>query len=1092
MKKHLLFSLLTITLLLFSNLSFSQAPNSTLNLGILTSFEAFTGAGAVANSGGTVTGDVGTHLGIISGLALPSYAGNAYNGNTGPGNIVTTQARHDLLRLYVHLNDKFVDFPAFAPAFGAGQTITPGVYSTIGAGSIGGALMLDGGGNPDAFFIIKMNGALTVGAGATVTLTNEAKSCNVFWVINGAITVAADADVKGTLFAKAGAVGLGAGVLLEGRMLTMGGAITLGIGAIASAPPGVSTIPIFCEESCSPTPAVDVLGSLSNFTLFSSVGNVGNTGISGINGNIGTNAGAITGYTNGIHIGPEQIMNAVTAQAAIDLDAAYSALMALTATGTGSAAYLNETITPGVYDIPTAGALGGTITLDAAGNPDAIFVFRFAGAFNIAAASKMILANGARRCNIFWIGGAGVATGAVNIGASCEIKGTFISHGGACNSGGGVFMSGRQFSIGGAVNTDTAVIYINPECVTSMSLSGPTSGGNQTVCSDGTTTQILTATAIADGGSITWYDAATAGAVVPSPTQVGVGTATYYAESSNGIYTGTSRTAVTLTINLTTSTDGGITWSNGIPSGQAIVFDGATGTINTDLSACSLRLTNNAVVTLSSGFDLTLDGKIIVETGSTLIVENDANLIQSTTVANSGTIIVKSNSSQLKRLDYTLWSSPVAQQNMLAFSPGTLVNRFYEYNTLINLYTIVPSVATANFAVGNGYLIRTPNNFPIVPTTWNGVFEGVPNNGTIIVSLVNEGEGNQHNLVGNPYPSAINATAFINDNSANITGTLYYWRKTNNALSPSYCTWNTAGFIDNGEDQVVDPNGLIAATQGFFVEAKETATSLVFNNTQRVGNTVGQFFRTGTIEKNRIWLNATGANGAYSQLLLGYVTNATAGVDFGLDGKYNNDGSISLSSLIDTTPYAIQSRALPFDNTDVVALEFKATTGGSYVIAIHQVDGIFANGSQPIYLKDNFTSIVHDLNTGAYTFDSAAGTFSNRFEIVYQTTLAVASSSFNESQVIIYKMLTNEISINTGNVTMSSIKIFDVLGKLLLDKKDINSSKVLLEGILLKDVLIVQIISDKGILVTKKVFFKSNSLKFDKTIQINSQLAEDE
>jgi hypothetical protein len=473
MIKKILFSVITIALLLFLNLSFSQTPNGTANLGILTSFEAFTGAGAVANSGGTITGDVGTHLGIVSGLNLPAYTGNAYNGNTGPGNIVTTQARYDLLRLYIHLNDKFVDFPAFPPAFGAGQTITPGVYSTIGAGSIGGALTLDGGGNPDAFFVIKMNGAMTVGAAAAITLINGAKSCNVFWIINGAISVAAAADIKGTLFSKTGAVGLGAGTLLEGRMLTMSGAITLGIGAIATLPPCASTIPIFCEASCSPAPSVDVLGSLSNFTLFASVGNVGNTGISGINGNIGTNAGAITGYTNGIHIGTEQIMNTVTAQAALDLDAAYLALMALTATGTGSATYLNETITPGVYAIPTAGALGGTITLDAGGNPDAIFVFRFAGAFNIAASSKMILTNGARRCNIFWLAGAGVATGALNIGASAEIKGNFIAHGGACNSGGGVFMSGRQFSTLGAVNTDNAVIYNSPECITSTSLGAP-------------------------------------------------------------------------------------------------------------------------------------------------------------------------------------------------------------------------------------------------------------------------------------------------------------------------------------------------------------------------------------------------------------------------------------------------------------------------------------------------------------------------------------------------------------------------------------------------------------------------------------------
>jgi hypothetical protein len=460
MKKYIFLSITTILLLLFSNISFGQtASNGTLNLGVLTSFECFTGDGGVTNSGGTINGDVGTHLGLISG-------GN--NGDMYNADAVTDQARKDLLRLYIHLNDKFVDFPGTHAAAFANETITPGVYSIGSAGSIGGALVLDGG--PSDFFIIKMNGALTAAAGATVTLTGGAQSCNVFWLINGAISVAAGAEIKGTLFAKAGAVGLGAGAILEGRMLTMGGAITMGIGAEATPPPCTSTIPVFCEADCIAAPALDILGVLSDFVLFASVGNVANTGITGVNGTIGTNAGAITSYTNGIHAGTEEIANALTAQAALDLDAAYNALMLLTTTGLGSATYLNETITPGVYDIATAGALGGTIFLDAAGDPDAIFVFRFAGAFNIAAASKMILSNGARRCNVFWLGGAGVATGAVNIGASAELKGTFISHGGACNSGGGVFLSGRQFSTLGAVNTDNCVIYNNPECVTSTAL----------------------------------------------------------------------------------------------------------------------------------------------------------------------------------------------------------------------------------------------------------------------------------------------------------------------------------------------------------------------------------------------------------------------------------------------------------------------------------------------------------------------------------------------------------------------------------------------------------------------------------------------
>jgi hypothetical protein len=468
MKKNLLYSIIAIALLSFPNTSFGQTPNGTVNLGILTSFEAYTGAGGVANgAGGTVNGDVGTNLGIISGFISPPYTGNTYNANT-----VTDQARKDMLRLYIHLNDKFVDFPGTSgPAFVG--TLTPGVYSTDGAGSLG-ALTLDGGGNPDAFFIIKFNGALTVGAGAVVTLTGGTKSCNVFYIANGAISIAAGANIKGNLFSKVGAVGLGANVILEGRMLTMAGAITFGVGAVASPPPGICTIPIFCEGVCGAASAVNVLGVLSNFALYTSLGAIANTGISGMNGDIGTD-GAISGYTNGVHIGTEQTANALTAQAAIDLDNAYTALMALpnTVTDHPAAFGLGETINAGIYFVDGAGSLGGTITLDAQNNPNSIFVFKFAGAFNVSALSKIILANGARRCNVFWIGGAGVPTGAVNIGAASIMKGTFLSHGGACNSGAGVFLSGRQLSTSGAVNTNTCVIYTNPECVTSTSLNAP-------------------------------------------------------------------------------------------------------------------------------------------------------------------------------------------------------------------------------------------------------------------------------------------------------------------------------------------------------------------------------------------------------------------------------------------------------------------------------------------------------------------------------------------------------------------------------------------------------------------------------------------
>jgi hypothetical protein len=456
--KKLFISPIVIALLLFSNLSFSESQ--TLNLGILTTFEAFTGGGGIANgTEASINGDIGTHIGIISGDYDSQY--DQYNADD-----VTDQARKDLLRIYIHLNDLAVDYPGtHPPAFGGGETITPGVYYSGGAGSIGGALTLSGG--KDDFFIIKFNGALTVGAAATVTLTGGIESSNVFWIADGAISVAANADVKGTLFSKTGAVGLGAGVVLEGRMLTMAGAITNGVGAVANRPVGKSSIKIFCEFNCIPAPEVDVLGVVSDYALFTSLGAVANTGITGIIGKIGSNGGAISGYKNGIHIGSEHAADAETAQAKIDLDNAYIKLMELPDTNTSHtpAFGTGETVNAGVYKIEGAGSLAGTITLDGGGDPDAIFVFKFAGAFNAGAQSKIILANGARRCNVFWLGGAGVATGAVNIGAASQVKGNFMSHGGASNSGAGVFLGGRQLSTGGAVNTNTGTIYTTPECV---------------------------------------------------------------------------------------------------------------------------------------------------------------------------------------------------------------------------------------------------------------------------------------------------------------------------------------------------------------------------------------------------------------------------------------------------------------------------------------------------------------------------------------------------------------------------------------------------------------------------------------------------
>lgn len=516
-------------------------------------------------------------------------------------------------------------------------------------------------------------------------------------------------------------------------------------------------------------------------------------------------------------------------------------------------------------------------------------------------------------------------------------------------------------------------------------------------------------------------------------------------------------------------------WDNGEPNtttAAVIAYPFTSG--ETNITAYSLTVTNNTTVTISSGCKVTLTGALIVDSGSSITFENNANLIQEGAAnLNSGTIVMKRDSSLLKRLDYTLWSSPVTgSQTLLNFSPATLTNRFYTYTTYGDMYTAVDP-ATVTFAMAKGYLIRMPNNHPATtPTNWQGSFTGVPNNGDYSLTMVDGGVGNRFNLVGNPYPSPMNAANFVAANSDNITGTLYFWRKTNNDLSPSYCSWSALGFVSNGEDQVADLNDVIQTGQGFFVEGSGNGTALNFNNSMRVDNHINQFFKnlneTNTIERNRIWLNASSTSGSFSQTLVGYCTNATQGYDTGIDGKFINDGDIALTSLLGTTRYAIQGRALPFDPNDVVPLNFKATTAGSYTIAIDHVDGLFAGNAQDIFIKDNLDGSYHNLKTAPYTFTSDSGTYPNRFELVYQNTLGSPNVSFSSNAIVVYRQQ-KDIIINTGNTLMATVTIYDIGGRLLFQKQNVNAVETRVNVGFANQVLLLEVTTNEGLKATKKI-----------------------
>ncbi len=518
----------------------------------------------------------------------------------------------------------------------------------------------------------------------------------------------------------------------------------------------------------------------------------------------------------------------------------------------------------------------------------------------------------------------------------------------------------------------------------------------------------------------------------------------------------------------------GTAWSNGTgPTNDTDAIIAGAYSQSVPISACSLTINNNAVVTIPSGTKVTLNAPLIVTSGS-FTLENNANLIQTNKqTVNSGNITVNRNSNSLSRLDYTLWSSPVVSQNLLAFSPASTTTRFYKYDTAFGTngaFSAIANPSLTPFLAGAGYLIRMPNTAVDAPSTetFNGQFTGVPYNGDVLVTLSYVDAPRSYNLVGNPYASTIDANKFIADNSTTIESTLYFWRKSNGSGS-AYAAYNPAGGVLTYPSATsVTPNGTIQVGQGFFVQAKSAGSiPNFFTNDMRLGTSSTQFFKTKQLaQKNRIWLNLTSATGVFSQALVAYIADATQGIDI-YDGKYINDSPIALTSNINNEEYTIQGRPT-FDVSDVVSLNFKTDVAGDYTIGIDHVDGLFS-GNQHIYLVDSKTGTETNLKTSSYQFIATEGVDNARFYLKFQKTLKVDAPLFDENSVSVYK--NNEtLYVNSGAVAIANIKVFDIQGRLIAERKNVKSNTTSIYNLKASNqVLIVKVTTDDNQVISKKV-----------------------
>lgn len=446
MKSKLLFSISALALLSFPAVNFAQAPV----LGTAANFVLFSSNGAVTNNGiSLLTGNVGTNSGSST------FFGNV-NGQMHDNDLASAQCATDVLAAYNQMNALTpTDF--IAPALGGGQVLTPGVYSISGGTTLDLDLTLNGLNDPNAVFVFLIQGPLSTTTDSKVHMINGALACNVFWKVEGLVSVAPGTTMRGTIIANNAAINLNVGDTLEGRALSTAGAVSVD-GVFAYTPIG-------CNSPALTGPAFPVLASTECYAIFSSDGDVTNAGITYVTGDVGTNVGLTTGYnalnvTGMIH----PIPDVSTAQCAADLGTVYTYLNTLPydiellyPAQFGR----NLVLTPHTYIMNAATVLTDTLYLSALGDANAVFVIQINGALSTSTYSKVMLTNGTQAKNVFW-----KVDGAVDINDYSVFSGTIVCNNGAVNLTTGVTLEGRAFTTTGTLTTTDITATMPPGCTT--------------------------------------------------------------------------------------------------------------------------------------------------------------------------------------------------------------------------------------------------------------------------------------------------------------------------------------------------------------------------------------------------------------------------------------------------------------------------------------------------------------------------------------------------------------------------------------------------------------------------------------------------
>lgn len=500
-----------------------------------------------------------------------------------------------------------------------------------------------------------------------------------------------------------------------------------------------------------------------------------------------------------------------------------------------------------------------------------------------------------------------------------------------------------------------------------------------------------------------------------------------------------------LSYNITAQTTwDGASWSSGVPDNT--IDATITGSYNTlthgEFTTKNLTVAAAGNIVIESNTKITIQTNLI-NSGS-FVIENTGSLIM---IDDSGTVTgdvtVKRNTPNNPAVGFTsFFSSPIIESDSNMSTIFNSDDTIYYWDTSVSPTLWVGPIdkSMTNVGLGKGYAVRPDATSGVVTRT----FTGELNTGDISVPVYYSDSSTSpgqfgYNIIGNPYPSAINWYAFKADNASLLSGTMYLWRQqasggTNHASS--YIALNSLGTVPYNS-----ATEFIGSAQGFV--AKTNATSnVIFKNAHRVSDNT-QFFR----DNNRAniagnsWLKIEGDSNM-STILIGFNANATTNFDNDYDGVFiGGTDDLRLYSLSGMDKLLINGLPELVEPNNVnIPLGIFTTTAGNYTIAI---DEEFISANYLILLEDTQENVTTNLRNLDYTFASGAMNLDeSRFIVKYEydTSLSVETETIQDADVKLFfdDNLLN-IVVSTGEVP-NEVQLINMNGKLLFTKS--NESKI--------------------------------------------------